>query len=142
MRVLSPASLQLVTWESPGWPEKLADAHRGDTDGEASTRLRGSSSSPRLYRALAREQQVGTALIGFSDTSPVIVTLDRRGGEKVNLQYVSANFLASLESRRCSDARSPPQTMWWGDRWRSSSATGCGSGSSPAVRTSPTRHSV
>ena len=96
MRVLSPASLQLVTWESPGWPEKLADAHRGDTDGEASTRLRGSSSSPRLYRALAREQQVGTALIGFSDTSPVIVTLDRRGGEKVNLQYVSANFFGEL----------------------------------------------
>ena len=52
--VRDPASLHLVTWESPRWPEGLADSHRGDTDGDALTRMRGSSSSPRLYRATAR----------------------------------------------------------------------------------------
>jgi predicted permease len=94
--VRHPASLHLVTWESPGWPEGLADSHRGDLDGDAQTRMRGSSSSPRLHRALAREQPAGTALIGFSDASAVTVTLDRRGGEEVNLQYVSANFFGEL----------------------------------------------
>jgi predicted permease len=94
--VSEPASLHMISWTAPGWPDALCDSHRGDTDGNPSQDMTGSSVAPTLYRELARQQRTGTALIGFSDTSNVTMTLDRRGGEEVGLQYVSANYFHAL----------------------------------------------
>lgn len=94
--VKDPATLHLISWNAPGWPEALCDSHRGDSYGNAYSDMKGSSSSPLLYRELAKQQRGGAALIGFSDSSNVTLTVNRRGGEEVGLQYISANYFHEL----------------------------------------------
>jgi predicted permease len=94
--VTEPATLHLVSWKASGWPDPLCDSHRGNTDGNPLSDMTGSSSSPLLYREMAKQQRAGVALIGFSDSSNVTLTIDRRGGEEVGLQYVSVNYFHEL----------------------------------------------
>ena len=94
--VKAPRSLILIEWTSHGWPEALCNSHSGNTDGDPTARMQGSSVSPLLYRQLAAEQTAVESLIGFSDSNDVTISVKGRAGEQAGLQYVSANFFQSL----------------------------------------------
>jgi predicted permease len=94
--VKDPRALILIEWTNQGWPEALCNSHTGNTDGSGDSRMQGSSVSPLLYRRLAAEQTAVVALIGFSDSNDVTVSVRGRAGEQVGLQYVSANYFQAL----------------------------------------------
>jgi len=94
--VKDPRSLILIEWTNQGWPEALCDSHTGNTDGDPTSRMQGSSISPLVYRRLAAEQTAVASLIGFSDSNDVTISARGRGGEQVSLQYVSANYFQSF----------------------------------------------
>jgi predicted permease len=94
--VADPATLHLISWKAPGWPDALCDSHRGNTDGNPYKEMVGSSFAPALHRAMARQSTQGAAIIGFSDSANVTITMGRRGGEEVSLQYVSGNYFHEL----------------------------------------------
>jgi predicted permease len=94
--VKAARSLILIEWTSHGWPEALCNSHTGNTDGDPTARMQGSSVSPLLYRQLAAEQSAVESLIGFSDSNDVTISVKGRAGEQAGLQYVSANFFQSL----------------------------------------------
>jgi predicted permease len=95
--VEDPQSLRIIEWVSrQGWPEQLAQGHRGTTSGDRNGPIQGSSFGPRLHRALAREQTPVEAVIGFADADDAAVAAEGRIAEQSRLQYVSANFFAGL----------------------------------------------
>jgi predicted permease len=94
--VEDPRSLALIEWTNKGWPEALCNSHTGNTDGDPTSLMQGSSISPLVYRRLASEQTAVASLIGFSDSNDVTISARGRGGEQVGLQYVSANYFPSL----------------------------------------------
>ncbi len=95
--VADPQSLQIVDWVSQaGWPKDLCNSHSGSTDGVPTGRVEGSSFSPRLYRALAREQTFVDSLMGFSDDQAAGMVVHGQAPERAHLQYVSTNFFQGL----------------------------------------------
>jgi predicted permease len=94
--VKDPQSLKMIEWTNNGWPETLCNSLTGDSDGNPSGLMRGSSIAPRVYREMARKQNGFASLIGFSDADMVAVA--SRGGQaqQFELQYVSANFFQGL----------------------------------------------
>ena len=86
----------MIEWTNKGWPEALCNSHTGNTDGDPTSLMQGSSISPLVYRRLASEQTAVASLIGFSDSNDVTISARGRGGEQVGLQYVSANYFPSL----------------------------------------------
>ena len=91
-----PRALVLIEWTNKGWPEALCNSHTGNTDGDPTSLMQGSSISPLVYRRLASEQTAVASLIGFSDSNDVTISARGRGGEQVGLQYVSPNYFPSL----------------------------------------------
>jgi predicted permease len=94
--VKDPRSLVLIEWTNKGWPEALCNSHSGNTDGDPTSLMQGSSVSPIVYRQLASVQSAAASLIGFSDSNDVTISARGLGGEQVGLQYVSANYFQSL----------------------------------------------
>ena len=88
--------LRIIEWTNRGWPEALCNMLTGDTSGNPTSQMRGSSIAPRVYRELAEEQKGFASLIGFSDIDAVGVATGNRPAEQFKLQYVSANFFEGL----------------------------------------------
>ena len=88
--------LRIIEWTNRGWPEALCNTLTGDTSGNPTSQMRGSSIAPRVYRELAGEQTGFASLIGFSDIDAVGVAAGSRPAEQFKLQYVSANFFEGL----------------------------------------------
>jgi predicted permease len=94
--VQDPQSLRLVEWTNNGWPEALCKSLTGDSDGNPTGIMRGSSIAPRSYRELAKEQSGFASLIGFSDSGMAGVAISSRPAEQFELEYVSTNFFQGL----------------------------------------------
>ena len=71
--VKDPRSLKLIEWTNNGWPDVLCNMLTGDSDGNPTGVMHGSSIAPRVYRELEREQSGFASLSGFSDTDKVAV---------------------------------------------------------------------
>jgi predicted permease len=94
-----PQSLVVIQWESPGWPRSIVDGHTGNMNGNPATRMQGSSFGPQLHRTISREQTAFAWLIGFSDVNDAGVSVEGRGAEQADIQFVSENFFRDLGVR-------------------------------------------
>lgn len=93
--VKDPHSLLIVEWINPTFPEGVGNIN-GDFHRISAGRFQGSSISANLYRKLAQEQMVFTALVGIADPNSVAIMVDGHPAEQVSLQYVSGNFFQGL----------------------------------------------